>query len=197
MPGPAVTPIAPDEWSDALAATDGLQLVVAGPGAGKTEFLARRAHHLVTGRGRPASSVATFHSFAVRLLERHGPSVLGWSTLPALLTGPEQVGVVRRVLSEEDPAAWPTGYREMLGTRSFAEEVTDFMLRASERRLSPTDVAALAADAQGQIDLAELALAAIVADKVDPAQICSSQRTSTARGVTAPGRTRNTSRTSR
>lgn len=176
MPGPAVTPIAPDEWSDALAATDGLQLVVAGPGAGKTEFLARRAHHLVTGRGRPASSVlllsfsrrgasdlrsrvldlggttaptvATFHSFAVRLLERHGPSVLGWSTLPALLTGPEQVGVVRRVLSEEDPAAWPTGYREMLGTRSFAEEVTDFMLRASERRLSPTDVAALAADRQ-------------------------------------------------
>ena len=57
MPGPPTTPIAPDAWSEALAATDGLQLVVAGPGAGKTEFLARRAHHLVSDVGRPASSV--------------------------------------------------------------------------------------------------------------------------------------------
>jgi superfamily I DNA/RNA helicase/RecB family exonuclease len=176
MPGPPTTPIAPDAWSEALAATDGLQLVVAGPGAGKTEFLARRAHHLVSDVGRPASSVllltfsrraaadlrsrvidlggpappiaSTFHSFAVRLLERHAPTVLGWQEMPALLTGPEQVGVVRRMLDEEDPADWPTGYREMLATRSFAEEVTDFMLRASERRLSPADVAGLATDRQ-------------------------------------------------
>ena len=172
MPGPTTTPVAPDAWSGALAAVDGLQLIVAGPGAGKTEFLARRAHHLVTDVGVPASSVllltfsrraaadlrsravalggtappvaSTFHSFAIRLLERHAPTTLGWTEMPALLTGPEQVGVVRRMLAQQDPADWPTGYRDMLTTRSFAEEVTDFMLRASERRFSPTDVARLA-----------------------------------------------------
>ncbi|NND83575.1 MAG: ATP-dependent helicase, partial [Acidimicrobiia bacterium] len=176
MPGPPTTPITPDAWSGPIASADGLQLVVAGPGAGKTEFLARRAHHLVANARRPASSVllltfsrraaadlrsrvvalggsapppaSTFHSFAVRLLERQAPTVLGWAQMPALLTGPEQVGVVRRLLAEERPSEWPTGYREMLTTRSFAEEVADFMLRASERRLSPTDVAALAAERQ-------------------------------------------------
>ena len=34
-------------WDRAVADTDGPQLVVAGPGAGKTEFLVRRALHLI------------------------------------------------------------------------------------------------------------------------------------------------------
>ncbi|NIR35804.1 MAG: UvrD-helicase domain-containing protein, partial [Actinobacteria bacterium] len=40
--------IDPDGWDPAVADTEGPQLVVAGPGAGKTEFLVRRAAHLVT-----------------------------------------------------------------------------------------------------------------------------------------------------
>src|SRR5690606_36810373 len=36
----------PEEWDRAIADTDGPQLVLAGPGTGKTQFLARRFAHL-------------------------------------------------------------------------------------------------------------------------------------------------------
>lgn len=177
MPGPAPTiHVTPGDWGPALAATDGLQLILAGPGAGKTEFLARRAGHLVeTGitegarilvltfsrraaadlrrrvlaglpPGMAPPHTATFHSLATRILEAHATTVLGWPELPALLTGPEHVGVIARLLAEESPADWPVGFREVLPTRTFAGEVTDFLLRAAERRYGPADVAHLAAD---------------------------------------------------
>lgn len=176
MPGPASTiHVTPEEWGPALAGTDGPQLVLAGPGAGKTEFIARRASHLVeTGitegarilaltfsrraaadlrhrvlvglpPGTAPPHTATFHSLATRLLEAHAGSVLGWQELPNLLTGPEHVGVVARLLAEESPSGWPMGFREMLPTRTFAREVTDFLLRAAERRFGPADVERLAA----------------------------------------------------
>ncbi|MBP1632052.1 MAG: UvrD/REP helicase N-terminal domain, partial [Acidobacteria bacterium] len=43
--------IDPGDWDAAVAAVEGPQLVVAGPGAGKTEFLVRRAVHLVDQAG--------------------------------------------------------------------------------------------------------------------------------------------------
>ena len=134
--------IQPDDWPIALADTDGAQLVVAGPGAGKTEFLVRRATHLIDQldvpgsalltltfsrraaadlRGRVSAAVqsstgglnaSTFHSFAFRFLELHGPSVLGWSEMPAILTGPEQVALVSELLAESPPAHWPSSFRE-------------------------------------------------------------------------------------
>ncbi|MFB3049890.1 MAG: UvrD-helicase domain-containing protein, partial [Acidimicrobiia bacterium] len=39
--------IAPDEWPAHIASTDGPQLIVGGPGTGKTEFLVRRAGTLI------------------------------------------------------------------------------------------------------------------------------------------------------
>ena len=138
------TRLDPDDWPDAVAETDGPQLVVAGPGAGKTEFLVRRAAHLLEG-GRPAHSIriltfsrrgaselshrlrrrlpadtapapaSTFHSLAARVLETHGPTAFGWDEPPALLTGPEQVSLVGELLADEDPLRWPGGFRGLPG----------------------------------------------------------------------------------
>ncbi|MBI5157143.1 MAG: ATP-dependent helicase [Acidimicrobiia bacterium] len=164
----------PGAWDSAIADTDGPQLVVAGPGAGKTEFLVRRARHLITAgippeqililafsrrgaadlRSRIASGLersfsvipaSTFHSLAMRILEAHGP-VGGWVATPTLLTGPEHVELVADVLAGEDPAAWPLPFRGLLGNRAFAEEVADFGLRAAERLVGTDALAAFGRD---------------------------------------------------
>ncbi len=202
--------VEPEDWNAALADVEGPQLVVGGPGTGKTEFLARRARHLIEAREvsggrvlmltfsrraaadlrtRVAGSLApdttpprasTFHSLAFRILETHAMRVLGWSRIPALLTGPEHVGVVRRLLADEHPDDWPVGFRDMLTTRTFAKEVTDFLLRAAERRLGPDDIGrrattradwralpafmdrvATALDAKGRMDYATVLSSAI------------------------------------
>ncbi|MDH3470546.1 MAG: ATP-dependent helicase, partial [Acidimicrobiia bacterium] len=162
--------IDPNQWDEAIEAADGPQVVVAGPGAGKTEFLVRRALHLIDQREvapedllilsfsrRGAAdlrtrvesalnrsftlvSASTFHSFAYRLLETHGLEVNGWKEMPSLLTGPEQVALVRRLLAADDAARWPAMFRPMLGSHTLAIEVTDFILRAEEQLLSPGDV---------------------------------------------------------
>ncbi|HSL26550.1 MAG TPA: ATP-dependent DNA helicase [Acidimicrobiia bacterium] len=171
--GPLETRIHPADWDGAIADSDGPQLVVAGPGTGKTEFLIRRAHHLVrsakaqpgeilvltfsrraagdiarrvasqTGGGAPIA--ATFHSFAHRLLETHGTRSHGWKEMPTLLTGLEQVGLVARLLSEEDPSDWPVPYRPLLAGSTLAEEVADFVLRCRERLLDAGDIENMAA----------------------------------------------------
>lgn len=162
--------IDPTDWPEALANLDGPQVVVGGPGTGKTEFLVRRVAHLlgtadiatdsvlVLSFGRRGVAdlrhrirnaagsvgdldVATFHSFAVRLLEAHGES-RGWGPAMQVLTGPEQLALVAELLADDDPASWSTAYRGILGTRTFAEELTDFILRAAEQLMSAADVAA-------------------------------------------------------
>ncbi|MEX0699804.1 MAG: UvrD-helicase domain-containing protein, partial [Acidimicrobiia bacterium] len=105
--------VEPDGWPEAIANCDGPQLVVAGPGTGKTEFLVGRAAHLVeSGKAKPSQililtfsrraagelshrvvaslpsggpgvGASTFHSFAHRLLEVHGPAVHGWREVPS------------------------------------------------------------------------------------------------------------------
>ena len=156
--------------------TDGPQMVVAGPGTGKTDFIVARATHLVrSGRAEPeevlvltfsrrsASDIrrrlsdslggsitpvpcSTFHSFASRLLEARGGEVLGWASMPTLLTGPEQVQLVTELLGSETPRDWPARFRDLLGSRTFAGDVTDFLLRCRERRLGSDDIAALSED---------------------------------------------------
>lgn len=161
--------ITPADWPAEIGAVDGPQLVVAGPGAGKSEFLVRRAVHLIDELGVAPGSVltltfsrraaadlrdrimerldrtvsgvpaSTFHSFSSRLLEVHGPAAFGWSELPAILTGPEQIDLVGELLRDEDPGRWPIPFRPLLTSRTFAAEVTDFILRARERLLdTPT-----------------------------------------------------------
>lgn len=165
--------IGPDQWSDAIAAVHGPQIVVGGPGTGKTEFLVRRTAHLV-GEGHASSDrvlvlsfgrrgvadlaarlssrllgpappvpVVTFHSLAAGLVEAHAVT-RGWSRPPQILTGPEQTALVRRLLSAEDTREWPAAFRPLLGTATFAEEVTDFLLRAGEQMLSSGPIAEMA-----------------------------------------------------
>ena len=162
--------IDPAEWEAAVADVDGPQLVVAGPGAGKTEFLARRARHLIAARGVPPEQILllsfsrrgaaelrsrvtqgiersftiipalTFHALAARIVEAHG-SAGDWPHPPSILTGPEHVALVAELLAAEDPEEWPLPFRPGLKSRSFAEEVTDFMQRAAERLMGPEEIA--------------------------------------------------------
>ncbi len=159
--------IDPDAWDQAVADTEGPQLVVAGPGAGKTEFLARRALYLIEEHGVSPEGVllltfsrrgaadlrtritarldrsftviptSTFHSFAFRLLE----SLSTESPMPTLLTGPEQVALVAQLLAEEEPERWPLPFRPLLTTNTFAEEVADFVLRCQEQLIGPEQLA--------------------------------------------------------
>ena len=158
--------LGPDDWPDALDATDGRQMVVAGPGTGKTEFLIRRVARIIeTGRASTSEvvvlsfsrratgklekrietaigpnvipiDVTTFHSLALRLIE-----AVSGGRRPVPLTTPEQVGLVRQILTEEDPSDWPLTYRGILDSHGFSAEVADFLLRCSERLLTPDDLA--------------------------------------------------------
>lgn len=160
--------IDPEGWPDAIAETDGPQIVVGGPGTGKTEFLVRRLLHLsgevepdrilVLSFGRRGVGdladrvrrglkrtvgrldITTFHSFADRLLERHHLA-RGWSQPPVVLTGPEHVALVSDLLATEDGDRWSPAFRGLLGSSTFAAEVADFLLRARDHL---TDAATLA-----------------------------------------------------
>ncbi|MFQ5965992.1 MAG: ATP-dependent helicase [Acidimicrobiia bacterium] len=168
--------IGPMDWTRAVADTDGQQLVLAGPGAGKTEFLVRRVAFLIEadlaepsevlvlafsrraaaelrsrvedklGRSTLQIPASTFHSFAYRLLEFVGPHKVGWSRLPNILTGPEQITFVGSLLEGESPEEWPPAYRGLLGTRTLAEEVTEFILRANESLIDESSLRELAAN---------------------------------------------------
>jgi superfamily I DNA/RNA helicase len=160
--------IGPSDWPMHVEQIDGPQLVVGGPGTGKTEFLVRRAKTLIdrgdgdtllvltfsrrgasdldgrigsaVGRSMPAIDVTTYHGFARRLLEAY-PSLAGWERPPDILPGPDQKRLVASLLAQEDPSRWALPYRGLLGTRTFADEVTDFVLRCRERLIEPNEVA--------------------------------------------------------
>ncbi|MDA0641457.1 UvrD-helicase domain-containing protein, partial [Nonomuraea ferruginea] len=141
-------------------------LVLAGPGTGKTTtivesvvdrierrgadpervliltFSRKAAEELrrrVTGRLRRTTRTPvamTFHSYAYALLRR--AAVQAGEPPPRLLTGPEQLLEVRRLLHgelEDGALDWPEDLREPLRTRGFAEELRDFLSRAAERGL--------------------------------------------------------------
>ncbi|MDE0231913.1 MAG: ATP-dependent DNA helicase [bacterium] len=166
--------ISPGDWPGLIARTEGTQLVIGGPGTGKTELLARRAAHLINSgiarsdevlaltfsretasdlRGRITSgarrsfgemSVGTFHGFARAVVEEHCQMLLGGTRPPMVLTTPEQIQFVKETLDRESPEDWPLLYRRMLKTRTLAEELADFMLRCGERRVTPEELAAQA-----------------------------------------------------
>ncbi|MFB4279465.1 ATP-dependent helicase [Nonomuraea sp. MTCD27] len=149
-------------------------LVLAGPGTGKTTtivesvvdrierrgldpervliltFSRKAAEELrqrVTARLRRTTRTPlalTFHSYAYALLRRE--SVLAGKAPPRLLTGPEQLLEIRRLLHgelENGAPGWPVSLREPLKTRGFAEELRDFLSRANERGLDAERLVAL------------------------------------------------------
>ncbi len=166
--------IDPADWAEAIANTEGPQLIVGGPGTGKTEFLVRRALSLLESAGVDPEEIlllsfsrrgvadlktrvqngltrsytavpaSTFHSLASRLLESHAERAFNWTTMPSLLTGPEQVALVHELLAAEDTDAWPLPFRSLLSTNSFAREVTDFFLRCQEQLIDGAQLQDLA-----------------------------------------------------
>jgi superfamily I DNA/RNA helicase/RecB family exonuclease len=149
--------------------TGGALLVLAGPGTGKTTTLVetavarveagvpieqllmltfgRRAagelRDRVTARlgGTVREPVArTFHSYAFGVLRM--AAVAAQLPAPRLLSGPEQ-DVILRELVGGDTARWPAALRPALGTRAFAGELRDLLLRAVERGLDGPQLAAL------------------------------------------------------
>ncbi len=172
---PSEVRIGPQEWDGHVPAPGHPQLIVGGPGTGKTEFLCRRVAHamtsgavdpsevLVLGFSRDGVSamrarlrdlagpsahrvtVATHHSLAMALVESHATAI-GWAAPPSILTGVEQERLVAELLASEDPARWPLTMRPFLDDDLMAAEVTDFLLRASEQGLDGGDVAAFGRD---------------------------------------------------
>jgi superfamily I DNA/RNA helicase/RecB family exonuclease len=181
-------------------------LVLAGPGTGKTTAIvaavveritqrqidpervlvltfSRKAaqelrERITTGLRRTTRQplALTFHSYAYALVRRE--FVLAGDLPPTLLSGPEQLLEVRRMLRAEggaDPEGrppgppdrrsapsggepprlaagrWPQQLRPALATRGFATELRDFLLRAAERGLDGRGLAGLGR-AQGRDD---------------------------------------------
>src|SRR5215469_15439722 len=86
----------------------------------------------------------TFHSYAFALVRRE--FVLAGEQSPILLPGPEQLLEVRRLLrgeASDGSAGWPEQLRPAVGTRGFAAELRDFLLRAAERGLDGSGLAAV------------------------------------------------------
>ncbi|HEU5157764.1 MAG TPA: ATP-dependent DNA helicase [Streptosporangiaceae bacterium] len=150
-------------------------LVLAGPGTGKTTTIVEAVVDRIERRGADPERVLvltfsrkaavelrqritgrldrttrtplalTFHSYAYALLRRD--AVLADDHPPRLLSGPEQLLEVRRLLEGEvadGTGGWPENLRAALGTRGFADELRDFCLRAAERGYGPPELFAIA-----------------------------------------------------
>ncbi|WP_378285058.1 ATP-dependent helicase [Actinomadura rugatobispora] len=172
-PARAVPPVLDERQRRVVEHAGGPLLVLAGPGTGKTTtiveavadridergtdpervlvltFSRKAAGELrerITGRLRRTTRTPlalTFHGYAYALLRRD--AVLNEEPPPRLLSGPEQLLEVRRLLEGElaDGARdWPERLRAALATRGFAEELRDFALRAAERSYFPEDLVA-------------------------------------------------------
>jgi superfamily I DNA/RNA helicase/RecB family exonuclease len=163
-----------DAQQQVVRHTGGPLLVLAGPGTGKTATIVETVAHRIEARqvdparvlvltfsrkaagelreriaGRLRRTIReplafTFHSYAYALVRRE--FLLMGEELPRLLSGPEQLLEVRRLLRGEisdGGVYWPAPLRPALATRGFAEELRDFLLRAAERGLDGRRVAAL------------------------------------------------------
>ncbi|HEY1673761.1 MAG TPA: ATP-dependent DNA helicase [Streptosporangiaceae bacterium] len=163
-----------DAQQQVVQHSGGPLLVLAGPGTGKTATIVETVAHRIEARhvdparvlvltfsrkaagelreriaGRLHRTIReplafTFHSYAYALVRRE--FLLTGEELPRLLSGPEQLLEVRRLLRGEiaDGAAhWPGALRPALATRGFAEELRDFLLRAAERGLDGRRVSVL------------------------------------------------------
>ncbi|HEY2553115.1 MAG TPA: ATP-dependent DNA helicase [Streptosporangiaceae bacterium] len=157
-----------------VAHQGGPLLVLAGPGTGKTTAIVETVVDRVSRRGvdpgrvlvltfsRKAAAelrericvrlgrttseplALTFHSYAYALVRRE--FLLAGDDPPNLLSGPEQLLEVRRLLrgdAADGGRSWPERLRPALGTRGFAAELRDFLLRAAERGLDGAALAGL------------------------------------------------------
>ncbi len=174
MPAATAPPGLDDAQQRVVSHAAGPLLVLAGPGTGKTTAIVEAVVHRVSDRGIDPARVLvltfsrkaaeelreritvrlgrttrqplalTFHSYAYALVRRE--FALDGDEPPTLLSGPEQLLEVRRLLrgeSEDGGWNWPERLRPALGTRGFAAELRDFLLRAAERGLDGRGLARL------------------------------------------------------
>ncbi|GAA3027937.1 UvrD-helicase domain-containing protein [Streptosporangium longisporum] len=164
-----------DEHQRAVVAHGGGPLLVlAGPGTGKTTTIVESVVDRIERRGADPERVIvltfsrkaaeelreritarlrrttrtplalTFHSYAYALLRRE--ALLAGQVPPRLLTGPEQLLEIRRLLHgelEDGAVHWPQDMHEALKTRGFAGELRDFLARAAERGLDGPELVEL------------------------------------------------------
>jgi len=173
-PASAAPPDLDDDQRRVVSHAGGPLLVLAGPGTGKTTAIVEAVVHRISDRGIDPARVLvltfsrkaaeelrdritvrlrrttrqplalTFHSYAYALVRRE--FVLDGDEPPMLLSGPEQLLEVRRLLrgeAEDGGRNWPERLGPALGTRGFAAELRDFLLRASERGLDGRGLARL------------------------------------------------------
>ncbi|TDD89375.1 ATP-dependent helicase [Actinomadura rubrisoli] len=173
-PARAVPPVLDEQQRQVVEHAGGPMLVLAGPGTGKTTTIVEAVVDRIENRGADPERVLvltfsrkaaaelrqritgrlhrttrtplalTFHSYAYALLRRD--AVLNEEPAPRLLSGPEQLLEVRRLLEGEladGGRDWPERLRAALATRGFAEELRDFASRAVERRYGVDDLVAL------------------------------------------------------
>jgi superfamily I DNA/RNA helicase/RecB family exonuclease len=175
LPGPVAAPVRLDEAQRRVVEhAGGPLLVLAGPGTGKTTTIVESVVDRVVRRGFDPSRVLvltfsrkaaaelreqitlrldrtvrqplalTFHSYAYALVRRE--FALAGEQPPVLLSGPEQLLEVRRLLrgeASDGGTGWPERLRPALGTQGFAAELRDFLLRAAERGLDGSGLTAL------------------------------------------------------
>jgi superfamily I DNA/RNA helicase/RecB family exonuclease len=174
MPTAAAPPRLDDGQQQVVRHSAGPLLVLAGPGTGKTTAIVEAVVHRIADRGIDPSRVLvltfsrkaaeelreritmrlgrttrqplalTFHSYAYALVRRE--FALDGDEPPTLLSGPDQLLEVRRLLrgeAEDGGRGWPERLRPALATRGFAAELRDFLLRAAERGLDGRGLARL------------------------------------------------------
>lgn len=169
---PNETRLTPGDWNRYTALAHRPQIVVGGPGTGKTQFLVERVasaildggidpedvavlgfsregvadltRRLVAAIGPPAYriDVATYHGLAMRIVVANADG-LGWERTPTVLTAAEQEHLVGVLLAQEAPTSWPAGYRTLLDSPIMAGEVTDFILRCHEQLVTANDLASM------------------------------------------------------
>jgi superfamily I DNA/RNA helicase/RecB family exonuclease len=174
VPASATPPALDQDQQRVVSHAGGPLLVLAGPGTGKTTAIVEAVVHRISVRGIDPARVLvltfsrkaaeelrdritmrlgrttrqplalTFHSYAYALVRRE--FALAGDEPPVLLSGPEQLLEVRRLLrgeAEDGGRNWPERLRPALGTRGFAAELRDFLLRAAERGLDGPGLAGL------------------------------------------------------
>ncbi|MEO6504056.1 MAG: ATP-dependent DNA helicase [Jatrophihabitantaceae bacterium] len=88
----------------------------------------------------------TFHSYAFGVVRR--AAVLAGDPPPRLLSGSEQDVTLRELLAgrlADQVDSWPAELSAAVRTHAFAEELRDLLMRAIERDVSPSELAALGA----------------------------------------------------